>query len=246
MRGRSIRSNGFSLIDVLVSLAVVAVLVSIMLPSFTRVKEHTSRVVCRSNMRQVGLGLAMYADANRDFLPSSIFMMVGNAAKNQPQNTGILRLSPEEAAGSMSAWDGLGTLFEEQYLEPIKIFYCPSYDAEHEFGNYAMVYDSIPDRVFGNYQYRAVGPKGEIRLTSFVPTSTALLADCLRTRAEFSHRTGSNVLRADLSLFWFADAAGQVESTLPPDESMSTLLVKPIIESAWDKLDKGNAFPPKP
>ena len=232
--------RGLSLVDVLVSLAVVTILVSLTLPSFSKVKEHASRVACRSNVRQVGLGMAMFADANRDSLPPSVFVTPSNVSKSQPQETVVLRLSAAESGGATTNWDGLGVLFRDEYLEPIKIFYCPSYDAEHDFARYATDFASMPERVYGNYQYRGQGPNGETKLTSIVPPRSALISDCLRTRAEYSHRDGSNVLRADLSLYWYSDAAGTVSASLP-DEAMAGSLVKPIIENAWKQLDKGNA-----
>ena len=51
--------RGFSLIDVLVSMAVIAVLLGIMLPSLGQVKLIAKRVACASNVRQIGIGLGI-------------------------------------------------------------------------------------------------------------------------------------------------------------------------------------------
>ncbi len=62
------RSSAFTLIDVLVTLVVIAVLVGIMLPSLAVVKETTRRVV-QFEYPPVGLGITMFADDNKGLLP---------------------------------------------------------------------------------------------------------------------------------------------------------------------------------
>ncbi|MCQ6498005.1 type II secretion system protein, partial [Vibrio parahaemolyticus] len=58
--GSRAQRSGFTIIDVLVSIAVIAVLISILMPSLSLVRETTRRLVCSSNIRQHGMGLAMY------------------------------------------------------------------------------------------------------------------------------------------------------------------------------------------
>jgi len=56
--------GGFTLIEVLVVVAVIAVLLSILLPALTRARDSGRRVVCMSNQRQLWLAWSMYADSN--------------------------------------------------------------------------------------------------------------------------------------------------------------------------------------
>ena len=73
--GRASRArSAFTLIDLLVSIAVMAILIGIMLPSITSAHEAARRVACRSNGRQIGLGLVMYANDHDGRLPSSVFL----------------------------------------------------------------------------------------------------------------------------------------------------------------------------
>ncbi len=64
------RSRGFTLIELLVVVAIIAMLISIMIPVMGRARESGRTVVCLSNMRQMALGMIMYADDNRNTLPS--------------------------------------------------------------------------------------------------------------------------------------------------------------------------------
>jgi prepilin-type N-terminal cleavage/methylation domain-containing protein len=61
-------SPGFTLIELLVVIAIIAVLASLLLPALSKAKEGARSAKCKSNMRQVTLGLLMYAGDNSDYL----------------------------------------------------------------------------------------------------------------------------------------------------------------------------------
>jgi prepilin-type N-terminal cleavage/methylation domain-containing protein len=63
------RTLGFSLVEMLVVVAIIALLISILLPALGRARENTRRTVCASNQRQLVNGCIDYATANRTFLP---------------------------------------------------------------------------------------------------------------------------------------------------------------------------------
>ena len=67
-RGLRRETAGFTLIELLVVIAIISLLVSILIPSLKRAKELTRRVICASNLHQMGLALMTYtADHKGDF-----------------------------------------------------------------------------------------------------------------------------------------------------------------------------------
>src|SRR5690242_20135707 len=61
----------FTLVELLVVIGIIAVLISLLLPVLTRAREHSSRIACAANLRSIGQGMYLYANAHRDRLPNS-------------------------------------------------------------------------------------------------------------------------------------------------------------------------------
>src|SRR4051812_37774688 len=61
---------GFTLIELLVVIGIIGVLIAILLPSLGRAREQARATTCASQLRQLGLGLMIYAQNNQGWLPS--------------------------------------------------------------------------------------------------------------------------------------------------------------------------------
>jgi prepilin-type N-terminal cleavage/methylation domain-containing protein/prepilin-type processing-associated H-X9-DG protein len=66
------RKNGFTLIELLVVVAIIAVLISLLLPALASARESAKTVVCSNNLNQWGKAFHIYASEYSDWLPMSI------------------------------------------------------------------------------------------------------------------------------------------------------------------------------
>ena len=110
------RKTGFTLIELLVVVSIIALLVSILLPSLSRARAVARRAVCGSNLHQLGVGTAMFAHDYNDLLwrhPS----LPSDVLAYWDSNTNFLIRTQGDPDQSV---------FIQQYFGKVKsIFYCP-------------------------------------------------------------------------------------------------------------------------
>ncbi len=75
------RHCGFTLIELLVVVAIIAVLISILLPALNHARQQGKAAVCLSNLRSMGVALVLYTDDNNGWFPEWGFAHGGGEAR---------------------------------------------------------------------------------------------------------------------------------------------------------------------
>jgi prepilin-type N-terminal cleavage/methylation domain-containing protein/prepilin-type processing-associated H-X9-DG protein len=199
--------RGFTLVELLVVIGVIAVLVAILLPALGKAREAANRSACLSNLRQIHLGFHLYSLANRDQVP------IGYRTASKQFNSMIFSTS----AGNK--WVLFGLLYDGGYLSERGLLFCPAEKnskfaldtpenpfpplgalptANIQSGYGARPEEQIPDDAANPPP--ALQPFSMPRLNRF--GSHAILADltAARTRVITRYRTGVNVLFGDGSV----------------------------------------------
>src|SRR5512140_91937 len=64
-----VRRFGFTLVELLVVIGIIALLISILLPSLARARQSAMLLSCQSNFKQVYNAVMFYANDNRGYMP---------------------------------------------------------------------------------------------------------------------------------------------------------------------------------
>ena len=232
---RRSRPAAFTLVELLVVIGIITILISILLPTVTRVREQARRTACLSNLRQVHMAFHFYAQGHKDQEP------LGYRAGFKQFNSMVYSFTSQKIV--LFGW-----LYNANLMQQPNVFFCPSEtDARSMMETEENPWPPGIDPA--KHTYTGYGSRPEInipddpgpgiqmpRLSRF--KNKAIFGDltALPDRVNTRHRTGVNVLYGDGSASWVERNrfdADLMSITKLPDKAANVFL-----DNIWNAFDR--------
>ena len=134
------KRRGFTLVELLVVIGIIALLISILLPSLQRAREAAQRTACLANLRSVMQMVHIYATDNKQQIPLGCLGDDYQTSYFIAQGTG----------GADMKWPGFGLLYKGGYLTDPRFLFCPSENMPFHMYDTAPQNAWLPDNPSAN------------------------------------------------------------------------------------------------
>lgn len=166
------RRRAFTLIEMLVVIAIVSMLAALLLPAFLSARGRARQISCASNLHQIGLGMAMYVDSADGYYPFAVDAADRYLAGTWSNDPAFQTLIPQMPM----LQDAL-----KPYAESTAIFHCPAdsgFELEDVSGLPFPTHPTSFDKYGTSYSYHTVLAEARINESTLAaPSQTTVLID---------------------------------------------------------------------
>jgi prepilin-type N-terminal cleavage/methylation domain-containing protein len=194
----------FTLVEMLVVLAIVGILMALLLPTLAMVRERARAMSCRSNLHQLGMAMQLYVDDHNEQFPYDVRpRFAPSVIEDPPVPWGPMRHEDPTDPDS-NRWDGapmIGLL--APYLQGAEdVWYCPDVDRDApEIGegtnyevNACLVVNTLP--MWGRPR------RGAVSLSSVRNPEKVLVFQDHYTQGRIAHNDGRNFVCVAGNVIW--------------------------------------------
>jgi len=177
MNRHSAQWRGFTLVEMLVVISLIAVLSTLALSGFRGAINMSRSAKCMGNLRQLGEGILLYAADNNNFLPPAYL-----AGNNDPNNNWWYAIYPYLSGGKAMPYDWT----QERLIVSQGIFHCP------EVNNTDAIYTLPWVSYKMNGQFQFLSTTGVMSIAAISRPSQILLLGEGRAHPKFSNYTSKD------------------------------------------------------
>ena len=201
------RPAGFTLIELLVVIAIIAILAALLLPALARAKQESLRTKCVSNLRQVGITMAMYTGDNYDEFPFSgnafaqmpfvdLLKLISPYINNSTNNGNFFRCPADAGRGWNIEWTvANGPSFHittNQLLFPCSYYYYQHFYCGN--GDSVLGSPGSPPPVQLRFAREVRFPTGKAIVPCFASTAAGAYDTYLANTPPYAHGTSGLIL----------------------------------------------------
>ena len=161
----------YSLVELLVVMSIVVLLTGMLLPTLASVRDAANRVISKSNQRNIGQGISLYADAFNGNLPPSEAVRgpeleVGELMRawspDLLDNGSDFSIQRKHAAWLAQGFDGLGHLVKYDFISDPEVFYSPGHSGAHGKSRYETDWRGLANAMTVRQGHQDVTPAATV------------------------------------------------------------------------------------